>query len=204
MGRCVTPAGKGVRKVHKKKCWLVLLLAGLALLVLTGCTQPKQVDSRNMPTTAQLIVDITPDLDVGANDTLLDRGTAAAANYMIKNRYNPGAGEEKGAMLTEALLEMDAEKYNQYSAPQSDGAQVYMARLFVYSGTQRDVDIATEISSRIRQMDRELYKEKEILNSRYTYTYRYSVSVRQVYSDRNTAWVIGVGVTQTAKEEHKT
>ena len=43
-----------------------------------------------------------------------------------------------------------------------------------------------------------------VIDSYYTYTYSYSVSVQQVYGDQNTAWVVGVGIDQTAKEEHKT
>ena len=43
-----------------------------------------------------------------------------------------------------------------------------------------------------------------MIDSYYTYTYTYSVSVQQAYGDQNAAWVVGIGIEQTAKEEHKT
>ena len=195
MGRCVTPAGKGVRKVHRKKSWLVLLLAGLALLVLTGCTQPKQVGSRNVPAAAQLVDEMTPDLEVQTNDQKLSSGTAAAATYLVKSRT-----------ADKMRSESETERYNPRSAPTFSGV-VRMSRLFIYPGDWSDADVARDISIRLHQMDDELYPDSThqiTFDSYYTYTYSYQVSVYQVYGDRNTAWVIGVGVTQTAKEEHKT
>ena len=208
MGWCVTPAGKGVRKVHKKKSWLVLLLAGLALLVLTGCTQPKQVGSRNVPAAAQLVDEMAPDLEVQTNDQKLSSGTAAAATYLVKSRTTPNTSgnEENGVLADKMRSESETEKYNPRSAPTFSGV-VRMSRLFIYPGDWSDADVARDISIRLHQMNDELYPDSThqiTFDSYYTYTYTYQVSVYQVYGDRNTAWVIGVGVTQTAKEEHKT
>ena len=62
------------------------------------------------------------------------------------------------------------------------------------------------VSEQIAQMDSELSAKSRqvVIDSYYTYTYTYSVSVRQAYSGDDMVWLVGVGVDQTAKEEHKT
>lgn len=206
MGLCVNRAGKGAYALRKKRIWLVLL-AVLALVALSGCTQPKQVGSQCMPSTAQLVAEITPDVEVSTNDQNLRSGTAAAANYVIRNRYNPGSGEEVGPLSQEMRTVSETERYNSLSAPSTPNA-VEMSRTFVYPGDWSEGDVAHAISMVIQQMDTQLptdNKNRQFNPDSYlSYTYDYSVSVYQIYGDRNTAWIIGVGVTQTAKEEHKT
>lgn len=192
--------------MRKMKHGLVLLLAVLALLVLSGCSQPKQVGTRSMAGVADLIANMSAQTVV-TNDAPLDSGTAAAATYMIKSRSAPGTGEDNG-ILADAMREAsDTSRYNARSAPIESGV-TRMSRLFIYPGDWSEDEVARAIVNKIDEMEDELLRSscsrQVVIDSYFNYTYTYSVSVRQAFSDQASAWVVGIGINQTAKEEHKT
>lgn len=212
MGRCDDTAGKGVRALRKIKKQLALLAAGLALAVMTtgcssGAAQPKQIGTRNMASTASLISSMAGKEEVNAADTQLGAGTAAAATYLIKERCSPSLTnqEDTGELSNRMREESNTQKYNRYSAPTSPGL-TRMARLFLYPGDWPEDEVARAALITIQEMEAELSQRSRqvVIDSYYTYTYDYSISVQQVYGDQNTAWVVGVGINQTTKEEHKT
>lgn len=212
MGRCDDTAGKGVRALRKIKKRLALLAAGLALAVMTtgcssGAAQPKQIGTRNMASTASLISSMAGEEEVNAADTQLGAGTAAAATYLIKERCSPSLTnqEDTGELSDRMREESNTQKYNRYSAPTSPGL-TRMARLFLYPGDWPEDEIARAALITIQEMEAELSQRSRqvVIDSYYTYTYDYSISVQQVYGDQNTAWVVGIGINQTTKEEHKT
>ena len=212
MGRCDDTAGKGVRALRKIKKRLALLAAGLALAVMTtGCSsgvaQPKQIGTRNMASTASLISSMAGEEEVNAADTQLGAGTAAAATYLIKERCSPSLTnqEDTGELSNRMREESNTQKYNRYSAPTSPGL-TRMARLFLYPGDWPEDEVARAALITIQEMEAELSQRSRqvVIDSYYTYTYDYSISVQQVYGDQNTAWVVGIGINQTTKEEHKT
>lgn len=192
-----------MRRMHS---WLALLVAGLVLLVMTGCSQSKQVGTRSVPGTADLVAQIA-DQEVNTSDSLLESGTAAAATHLLKSRTTLVTGEETGS-LAQALQEAaDAERYNSRSAPTASGL-TRMTRLFLYPGDWSEDEVAQAIVTALGEMEAELpgnNQDRQITTDSYmVYTYSYSISVRQAYSDQASAWVVGVGINQTAKEEHKT
>lgn len=196
-----------MRKIKRK---LALLVAGLALVVLTGCTtvQPKQIGTRSMSSTANLVAAMAADdQEIDTTDSQLGAGTAAAATYLLKERSAPSlTNQEDTGVLAEKLREeSDTQKYNRYSAPTSPGV-TRMSRLFLYPGDWPEDEVARAILIQIEEMEAELSTRSRqvVIDSYYTYTYTYSVSVQQAYGDQNTAWVVGIGIEQTAKEEHKT
>lgn len=212
MGRCDDTAGKGVRALRKIKKRLALLAAGLALAVMTtgcssGAVQPKQIGTRNMASTASLISSMAGEEEVNAADTQLGAGTAAAATYLIKERCSPSLTnqEDTGELSNRMREESNTQKYNRYSAPTSPGL-TRMARLFLYPGDWPEDEVARAALITIQEMEAELSQRSRqvVIDSYYTYTYDYSISVQQVYGDQNTAWVVGIGINQTTKEEHKT
>ena len=212
MGRCDDTAGKGVRALRKIKKRLALLAAGLALAVMTtgcssGAAQPKQIGTRNMASTASLISSMAGEEEVNAADTQLGAGTAAAATYLIKERCSPSLTnqEDTGELSNRMREESNTQKYNRYSAPTSPGL-TRMARLFLYPGDWPEDEVARAALITIQEMEAELSQRSRqvVIDSYYTYTYDYSISVQQVYGDENTAWVVGIGINQTTKEEHKT
>lgn len=212
MGRCDDTAGKGVRALRKIKKRLALLAAGLALAVMTtgcssGAAQPKQIGTRNMASTASLISSMAGEEEVNAADTQLGAGTAAAATYLIKERCSPSLTnqEDTGELSDRMREESNTQKYNRYSAPTSPGL-TRMARLFLYPGDWPEDEVARAALITIQEMEAELSQRSRqvVIDSYYTYTYDYSISVQQVYGDQNTAWVVGIGINQTTKEEHKT
>ena len=212
MGRCDDTAGKGVRALRKIKKRLALLAAGLALAVMTtgcssGAAQPKQIGTRNMASTASLISSMAGEEEVNAADTQLGAGTAAAATYLIKERCSPSLTnqEDTGELSNRMREESNTQKYNRYSAPTSQGL-TRMARLFLYPGDWPEDEVARAALITIQEMEAELSQRSRqvVIDSYYTYTYDYSISVQQVYGDQNTAWVVGIGINQTTKEEHKT
>ncbi len=212
MGRCDDTAGKGVRALRKIKKRLALLAAGLALAVMTtgcssGAAQPKQIGTRNMASTASLISSMAGKEEVNAADTQLGAGTAAAATYLIKERCSPSLTnqEDTGELSNRMREESNTQKYNRYSAPTSPGL-TRMARLFLYPGDWPEDEVARAALITIQEMEAELSQRSRqvVIDSYYTYTYDYSISVQQVYGDQNTAWVVGIGINQTTKEEHKT
>lgn len=212
MGRCDDTAGKGVRALRKIKKRLALLVAGLALAVMTtgcssGAAQPKQIGTRNMASTASLISSMAGEEEVNAADTQLGAGTAAAATYLIKERCSPSLTnqEDTGELSDRMREESNTQKYNRYSAPTSPGL-TRMARLFLYPGDWPEDEVARAALITIQEMEAELSQRSRqvVIDSYYTYTYDYSISVQQVYGDQNTAWVVGIGINQTTKEEHKT
>lgn len=212
MGRCDDTAGKGVRALRKIKKQLALLAAGLALAVMTtgcssGAAQPKQIGTRNMASTASLISSMAGEEEVNAADTQLGAGTAAAATYLIKERCSPSLTnqEDTGELSNRMREESNTQKYNRYSAPTSPGL-TRMARLFLYPGDWPEDEVARAALITIQEMEAELSQRSRqvVIDSYYTYTYDYSISVQQVYGDQNTAWVVGIGINQTTKEEHKT
>lgn len=212
MGRCDDTAGKGVRALRKIKKRLALLVAGLALAVMTtgcssGAAQPKQIGTRNMASTASLISSMAGEEEVNAADTQLGAGTAAAATYLIKERCSPSLTnqEDTGQLSNRMREESNTQKYNRYSAPTSPGL-TRMARLFLYPGDWPEDEVARAALITIQEMEAELSQRSRqvVIDSYYTYTYDYSISVQQVYGDQNTAWVVGIGINQTTKEEHKT
>ena len=212
MGRCDDKAGKGVRALRKIKKRLALLAAGLALAVMTtgcssGAAQPKQIGTRNMASTASLISSMAGEEEVNAADTQLGAGTAAAATYLIKERCSPSLTnqEDTGELSNRMREESNTQKYNRYSAPTSPGL-TRMARLFLYPGDWPEDEVARAALITIQEMEAELSQRSRqvVIDSYYTYTYDYSISVQQVYGDQNTAWVVGIGINQTTKEEHKT
>lgn len=212
MGRCDDTAGKGVRALRKIKKRLALLAAGLALAVMTtgcssGAAQPKQIGTRNMASTASLISSMAGEEEVNAADTQLGAGTAAAATYLIKERCSPSLTnqEDTGELSDRMREESNTQKYNRYSAPTSPGV-TRMARLFLYPGDWPEDEVARAALITIQEMEAELSQRSRqvVIDSYYTYTYDYSISVQQVYGDQNTAWVVGIGINQTTKEEHKT
>lgn len=212
MGRCDDTAGKGVRALRKIKKRLALLAAGLALAVMTtgcssGAAQPKQIGTRNMASTASLISSMAGEEEVNAADTQLGAGTAAAATYLIKERCSPSLTnqEDTGQLSNRMREESNTQKYNRYSAPTSPGL-TRMARLFLYPGDWPEDEVARAALITIQEMEAELSQRSRqvVIDSYYTYTYDYSISVQQVYGDQNTAWVVGIGINQTTKEEHKT
>lgn len=212
MGRCDDTAGKGVRALRKIKKRLALLAAGLALAVMTtgcssGAAQPKQIGTRNMASTASLISSMAGEEEVNAADTQLGAGTAAAATYLIKERCSPSLTnqEDTGELSNRMREESNTQKYNRYSAPTSPGV-TRMARLFLYPGDWPEDEVARAALITIQEMEAELSQRSRqvVIDSYYTYTYDYSISVQQVYGDQNTAWVVGIGINQTTKEEHKT
>lgn len=187
-----------------------MLVAGLALVVLTGCTtvQPKQIGTRSMSSTANLVAAMAADdQEIDTTDSQLGAGTAAAATYLLKERSAPSlTNQEDTGVLAEKLREeSDTQKYNRYSAPTSPGV-TRMSRLFLYPGDWPEDEVARAILIQIEEMEAELSTRSRqvVIDSYYTYTYTYSVSVQQAYGDQNTAWVVGIGIEQTAKEEHKT
>lgn len=192
--------------MRKNRQWLVLLMAGLALLVLTGCSQPKQVGTRSMSSAADLIAAMA-DQEVDTKDSQLDSGTAAAATYLLKSRSAPSAGEETGSLADELRDASDTERYSSSNAPTVSGV-TRMSRLFLYPGDWTEDEVARAITMELDDMDRKLpqdNRDRQISPDSYiSYTYTYAVNVRQAYSDQGTAWVVGVGINQTAKEEHKT
>lgn len=185
---------------------LVLLLAVLALLVLSGCSQPKQVGTRSMAGAADLIANMSAQTVV-TNDAPLDSGTAAAATYMIKSRSTPLSGENTGTLADELREASCTDGYSARSAPIESGV-VRMSRLFIYPGDWSEDEVARAIVNKIDEMADELLSSscsrQVVIDSYFTYTYTYSVSVRQAFSDQASAWVVGIGINQTAKEEHKT
>ena len=198
-----------MRKIKKR---LALLAAGLALAVMTtgcssGAAQPKQIGTRNMASTASLISSMAGEEEVNAADTQLGAGTAAAATYLIKERCSPSLTnqEDTGELSNRMREESNTQKYNRYSAPTSPGL-TRMARLFLYPGDWPEDEIARAALITIQEMEAELSQRSRqvVIDSYYTYTYDYSISVQQVYGDQNTAWVVGIGINQTTKEEHKT
>ncbi len=212
MGRCDDTAGKGVRALRKIKKRLALLAAGLALAVMTtgcssGAAQPKQIGTRNMASTASLISSMAGEEEVNVADTQLGAGTAAAATYLIKERCSPSLTnqEDTGELSDRMREESNTQKYNRYSAPTSPGL-TRMARLFLYPGDWPEDEVARAALITIQEMEAELSQRSRqvVIDSYYTYTYDYSISVQQVYGDQNTAWVVGIGINQTTKEEHKT
>ena len=212
MGRCDDTAGKGVRALRKIKKRLALLAAGLALAVMTtgcssGAAQPKQIGTRNMASTASLISSMAGEEEVNAADTQLGAGTAAAATYLIKERCSPSLTnqEDTGELSNRMREESNTQKYNRYSAPTSPGL-TRMARLFLYPGDWPEDEVARAALITIQEMEAELSQRSRqvVIDSYYTYTYDYSISVQQLYGDQNTAWVVGIGINQTTKEEHKT
>lgn len=212
MGRCDDTAGKGVHALRKIKKRLALLAAGLALAVMTtgcssGAAQPKQIGTRNMASTASLISSMAGEEEVNAADTQLGAGTAAAATYLIKERCSPSLTnqEDTGELSDRMREESNTQKYNRYSAPTSPGL-TRMARLFLYPGDWPEDEVARAALITIQEMEAELSQRSRqvVIDSYYTYTYDYSISVQQVYGDQNTAWVVGIGINQTTKEEHKT
>ena len=134
-------------------------------------------------------------------------GTAAAATYLLKERSAPSlTNQEDTGVLAEKLRdESDTQKYNRYSAPTTPGV-TRMSRLFLYPGEWPEDEVARAVLIQIEAMEAELSTRSRqvVIDSYYTYTYTYSVSVQQAYGDQNTAWVVGIGIDQTAKEEHKT
>ena len=198
-----------MRKIKKR---LALLAAGLALAVMTtgcssGAAQPKQIGTRNMASTASLISSMAGEEGVNAADTQLGAGTAAAATYLIKERCSPSLTnqEDTGELSDRMREESNTQKYNRYSAPTSPGL-TRMARLFLYPGDWPEDEVARAALITIQEMEAELSQRSRqvVIDSYYTYTYDYSISVQQVYGDQNTAWVVGIGINQTTKEEHKT
>lgn len=198
-----------MRKIKKR---LALLAAGLALAVMTtgcssGAAQPKQIGTRNMASTASLISSMAGEEEVNAADTQLGAGTAAAATYLIKERCSPSLTnqEDTGELSDRMREESNTQKYNRYSAPTSPGV-TRMARLFLYPGDWPEDEVARAALITIQEMEAELSQRSRqvVIDSYYTYTYDYSISVQQVYGDQNTAWVVGIGINQTTKEEHKT
>lgn len=198
-----------MRKIKKR---LALLAAGLALAVMTtgcssGAAQPKQIGTRNMASTASLISSMAGEEEVNAADTQLGAGTAAAATYLIKERCSPSLTnqEDTGELSNRMREESNTQKYNRYSAPTSPGL-TRMARLFLYPGDWPEDEVARAALITIQEMEAELSQRSRqvVIDSYYTYTYDYSISVQQVYGDQNTAWVVGIGINQTTKEEHKT
>ncbi|HIW09853.1 MAG TPA: hypothetical protein H9890_10715 [Candidatus Faecalibacterium intestinigallinarum] len=198
-----------MRKIKKQ---LALLAAGLALAVMTtgcssGAAQPKQIGTRNMASTASLISSMAGEEEVNAADTQLGAGTAAAATYLIKERCSPSLTnqEDTGELSNRMREESNTQKYNRYSAPTSPGL-TRMARLFLYPGDWPEDEVARAALITIQEMEAELSQRSRqvVIDSYYTYTYDYSISVQQVYGDQNTAWVVGIGINQTTKEEHKT
>lgn len=198
-----------MRKIKKR---LALLAAGLALAVMTtgcssGAAQPKQIGTRNMASTASLISSMAGEEEINAADTQLGAGTAAAATYLIKERCSPSLTnqEDTGELSNRMREESNTQKYNRYSAPTSPGL-TRMARLFLYPGDWPEDEVARAALITIQEMEAELSQRSRqvVIDSYYTYTYDYSISVQQVYGDQNTAWVVGIGINQTTKEEHKT
>lgn len=198
-----------MRKIKKR---LALLAAGLALAVMTtgcssGAAQPKQIGTRNMASTASLISSMAGEEEVNVADTQLGAGTAAAATYLIKERCSPSLTnqEDTGELSDRMREESNTQKYNRYSAPTSPGL-TRMARLFLYPGDWPEDEVARAALITIQEMEAELSQRSRqvVIDSYYTYTYDYSISVQQVYGDQNTAWVVGIGINQTTKEEHKT
>ena len=198
-----------MRKIKKR---LALLAAGLALAVMTtgcssGAAQPKQIGTRNMASTASLISSMAGEEEINAADTQLGAGTAAAATYLIKERCSPSLTnqEDTGELSDRMREESNTQKYNRYSAPTSPGL-TRMARLFLYPGDWPEDEVARAALITIQEMEAELSQRSRqvVIDSYYTYTYDYSISVQQVYGDQNTAWVVGIGINQTTKEEHKT
>ena len=198
-----------MRKIKKR---LALLAAGLALAVMTtgcssGAAQPKQIGTWNMASTASLISSMAGEEEVNAADTQLGAGTAAAATYLIKERCSPSLTnqEDTGELSNRMREESNTQKYNRYSAPTSPGL-TRMARLFLYPGDWPEDEVARAALITIQEMEAELSQRSRqvVIDSYYTYTYDYSISVQQVYGDQNTAWVVGIGINQTTKEEHKT
>ena len=198
-----------MRKIKKR---LALLAAGLALAVMTtgcssGAAQHKQIGTRNMASTASLISSMAGEEEVNAADTQLGAGTAAAATYLIKERCSPSLTnqEDTGELSNRMREESNTQKYNRYSAPTSPGL-TRMARLFLYPGDWPEDEVARAALITIQEMEAELSQRSRqvVIDSYYTYTYDYSISVQQVYGDQNTAWVVGIGINQTTKEEHKT
>lgn len=197
---------KGAGALRRKHVWLALLVAGLVLLVMSGCSQAKQAGTRSVSTAADLIAQMA-DQEVSTSDSPLESGTAAAATHLLKNRSTVVTGEENG-LLAQALRDSaDAQRYNPRSTPTVNGV-VRMARLFLYPGDWSEDEVARAIVTALGEMESELpadNRDKQITTDSYmVYTYSYSVSVRQAYSDQASAWVVGVGINQTAKEEHKT
>lgn len=192
--------------MRKMKHGLVLLLAVLALLVLSGCSQPKQVGTRSMAGVADLIAS-TSAQTVVTNDAPLDSGTAAAATHMLKSRSAPGTGEDNGILADELREASCTDGYSARSAPIESGV-VRMSRLFIYPGDWSEDEVARAIVNKIDEMADELLSSscsrQVVIDSYFTYTYTYSVSVRQAFSDQASAWVVGIGINQTVKEEHKT
>ena len=195
MGRCDDTAGKGVR--------LAVMTTGCS----SGAAQPKQIGTRNMASTASLISSMAGEEEVNAADTQLGAGTAAAATYLIKERCSPSLTnqEDTGELSDRMREESNTQKYNRYSAPTSPGL-TRMARLFLYPGDWPEDEVARAALITIQEMEAELSQRSRqvVIDSYYTYTYDYSISVQQVYGDQNTAWVVGIGINQTTKEEHKT
>ncbi len=192
--------------MFKKRKWIILLLAAVVVFVLTGCSKSQKVGIRSVSSTEDMIKAMNEDLTF-TQDGQLDSGTAAAATYLIKNRYQPTReGEETGLLAAEMRSVSNTESYNYLKTPTAAGT-TRMSRLFVYPGEWSEKEVAWSISNTLWEMDEELADKKEVGiagESCMTYTYTYSVNVRQVYSDQVSAWVVGVGVTQTAKEIHTT
>ena len=96
---------KGAGALRRKHVWLALLVAGLVLLVMSGCSQAKQAGTRSVSTAADLIAQMA-DQEVSTSDSPLESGTAAAATHLLKNRSTVVTGEENG-LLAQALREGD-------------------------------------------------------------------------------------------------
>ena len=160
-----------------------------------------------MASTANLVAAMSPDEEIDTTDSQLGAGTAAAATYLLKERSAPSlTNQEDTGVLAEKLRdESDTQKYNRYSAPTTPGV-TRMSRLFLYPGEWPEDEVARAVLIQIEAMEAELSTQSRqvVIDSYYTYTYTYSVSIQQAYGDQNTAWVVGIGIDQTAKEEHKT
>ena len=112
------PDQKGAGALRRKHVWLALLVAGLVLLVMSGCSQAKQAGTRSVSTAADLIAQMA-DQEVSTSDSPLESGTAAAATHLLKNRSTVVTGEENG-LLAQALRDSaDAQRYNPRSTPPS-------------------------------------------------------------------------------------
>ena len=188
MGRCDDTAGKGVRALRKIKKRLALLAAGLALAVMTtgcssGAAQPVNGFDTQIAESGRRLFH--------AQMFCLEIGVVEAVHEEIDQVRTHGLGH--------------TQKYNRYSAPTSPGL-TRMARLFLYPGDWPEDEVARAALITIQEMEAELSQRSRqvVIDSYYTYTYDYSISVQQVYGDQNTAWVVGIGINQTTKEEHKT
>lgn len=190
--------------MRRKHQFLMLLVAAMVLLTLSGCSQLKQTGTRSMPGVAEQINSMTTQ-EVNTSDSQLDSGTAAAATYLLKSRSAPSVGEDNGTLADKLRNTSNTERYSERSAPIFSGI-TRMSRLFIYPGDWSGDKVASETAAIIDQMAGEVpaTSRQVVIDSYFTYTYTYSVNVRQAYSEQGAAWVVGIGINQTTKEEHKT